>query len=241
MAIDFHSHILPKIDDGSQSLEESLEMLRMSAEQGIDHIVATPHFYPNQNDFERFLRRRSEAEEKLRERMEKEQGLPEISIGSEVYFFQGISDSEAISQLTIGKKRYILIEMPESPWTDSMYRELEGISVKQGLTPVIAHVDRYITPFRSFGIPERLAELPVLVQANASFFLRRTTSGMAMRMLKKGQIDLLGSDCHNIRHRPPRLGEAMALIRSRLGERMIDRLDANGRQILEDREFVNHA
>lgn len=241
MVIDFHSHILPKIDDGSQSLEESLALLRLEAEQGIQHVVATPHFYPRHDDFRDFLSKRAQAETKLREQLKNETGLPEISIGAEVYFFPGISDSDAISQLTIEKKSYILIEMPESPWSESMYRELESIYVKQNLTPIIAHVDRYITPFRSFGIPERLADLPVLVQANASFFLKRSTVGMALRMLKKGQIHILGSDCHNLQHRPPRLGEAVDLIRGRLGNRILEDLEMNGRSILFNAdEIVNH-
>jgi len=117
-----------------------------------------------------------------------------------------------------------------------MYRELEGIYIKQGLTPIIAHVDRYIAPFRTYGIPERLEDLPVLVQANASFFLNRATAGMAIRMLKKGQIHLLGSDCHNLKHRPPRLGEACEVIEKRLGRQMLERLELNGRQVLPDNQ-----
>ena len=235
MATDFHSHILPGIDDGSQSLEESLEMLRMEAEQGIHHVVATPHFYPRHDEVQRFLNRRIQAEELLRERIRGEQDLPEISVGAEVYFFSGISDSDAISRLTIGKKRYILLEMPQSPWKDHMYREVENIYVQQGIVPIIAHVDRYISPFRTYGIPERLAELPVLVQANASFFLDRRTSGMAMRMLKKGQIHLLGSDCHNRKHRPPRLGYAIQSIRQRLGDDVLRTIEQCAEDVLSGR------
>ena len=77
---DFHSHILPGIDDGSDSLETSLAMLRMEAEQGISRVVATPHFYPRYDSPEHFLKRRAEAEAVLREAMRKEPGLPELSI-----------------------------------------------------------------------------------------------------------------------------------------------------------------
>ena len=120
--VDFHSHLLPAVDDGSKSLQESMELLRMEAEQGIRHVVATPHFYP-QHDFpERFLKRRAEAEMILREEMAKYQGLPELSIGAEVYFFNRMSESDVVSQLTIDQKRCILIEMPGPPWSDSMYR-----------------------------------------------------------------------------------------------------------------------
>jgi protein-tyrosine phosphatase len=76
--------------------------------------------------------------------------------------------------------------------------------------------------------------MPVLVQANASFFLHGTTRGMAMRMLKRGQIHLLGSDCHNLKERSPRLGEAVEVIRSRFGDRMLARLEYYGNQVLID-------
>ena len=55
--IDFHSHILPGVDDGSQSVQESLAMLKMEAEQGIQHVIATPHFYPKHDSPEHFLER----------------------------------------------------------------------------------------------------------------------------------------------------------------------------------------
>lgn len=224
--VDFHSHILPGIDDGSRNTEQSLKMLRLSAEQGIRHMVATPHFYPRYDSPETFLRKREEAANMLRNAMEDEPGLPEISIGAEVYFFSGISDSELIKALTIEGKRCILIEMPQSPWKESHYRELEGIYSKHGITPIIAHVDRYIRPFHTHGIPERLEQLPVLVQANAEFFLRNSTRGMAMKMLKKNRIHLLGSDCHNLSSRSPNLGDAVELIERRYGFEMIGRIAA---------------
>ena len=170
----------------------------------------------------------------LREEMRKYEGLPKIALGAEVYYFNGISDSDAISELTIGSKRCILIEMPHGPWTDSMYRELEGLYVKRGLTPIIAHVDRYIAPFRTHRIPQRLAELPVLVQANAEFFLNRSTASMALRMLKRGDIHLLGSDCHNVRSRKPNLDAALRVIHERLGDRALEWICSNERLALAD-------
>lgn len=224
MIVDFHSHILPGIDDGSRSVEQSIAMLQKEAEQGIHRVIATPHFYAHSDDPKSFLQRREEAEEKLRTQMQQHAGLPELGIGAEVYYFNGISDSDVLLELTIDKKRYILIEMPMSPWTERMYRDLEGIWIRQGLMPVIAHIDRYITPFRTFGIPERLEDLPVLVQANAGFFLHRSTRSMARRMLKKGRIHLLGSDCHDLKDRAPNLGEAVDVIRKQSGEESLDRI-----------------
>ena len=224
MMIDFHSHVLPGIDDGSRNVDESIALLQMEAEQGIGHVVATPHFYPQHHSPQRFLQKRYEAEQRLREAMEKHPGLPKLSIGAEVYYFSGISESDFLNELTIDKKRCILLEMPQSVWTDKMFREMENIQVRQGIIPIVAHVDRYISPFRTHGIPGKLEQLPVLVQANASFFLRSSTRSMAMRMLKKDQIHLLGSDCHNVSSRPPRLGEAVNQIQQKLGQGIVDRI-----------------
>lgn len=229
---DFHSHILPGIDDGSKTVEESIAMLKKEAEQGITRVVATPHFYPRHDTPERFLRRRHEARMRLLEEMEKHPGLPELVMGAEVYYFPGISESDGVFQLTIGQKRSILIEMPMDSWTDRMYRELEDLALRRGVTPVIAHVDRYLSPLRTRGIPRRLTELPVLVQANAEFFLKRSTRNMALRMLKKGQIHVLGSDCHNLRTRLPNLGQTAALIEEKLGPEALERIRQYETEIL---------
>lgn len=231
--VDFHSHVLPGIDDGCKSVKEALRVLRMEARQGIEHVVATPHFYPQQDTPERFLRRRAASEALLREAMAEESGLPTLSIGAEVYYFRGMSDSDAISELTINNTRCILVEMPRAPWTEAMYQELEALHVKRGLIPVVAHVDRYISRFRTHGIPKRLESLPVLVQANAEFFLERSTSRMAMRMLKKGAIHLLGSDCHNLTDRKPDMGDALELIRRHLGVGALEHIRFHEKLALE--------
>lgn len=231
MITDFHSHILPGIDDGSRSVKESLAMLRMEAEQGIGCVVATPHFYANHDDPERFLARRKAASARLRAAMPEQETLPRIRIGAEVHYFHGMSDSEVLTRLTIAEKGCILIEMPPAPWTAQMYRELEWIYTKQALTPVIAHVDRYIRPLQTHGIPRRLEELPVLVQANASFFLRRSTAPMALRMLRQERIHLLGSDCHNMTDRQPNLAAAMQVIEQKLGREALKRIRENERRI----------
>ena len=142
-----------------------------------------------------------------------------------------MGDSDVLKELTFGDSRYVLVEMPMRTWTDVMFRDLEKIYEKQDLIPVIAHVDRYIGPLRDYGIPGRLAELPVLVQANAGFFLRTSTRSMALRMLKKGRIHLLGSDCHSLDRRPPRIGEAVEVIRRKLGEAALEQLAENAKEI----------
>jgi protein-tyrosine phosphatase len=122
--------------------------------------------------------------------------------------------------------------MPPSPWSDSMYQELENIYQKRNLLPIIAHIDRYIGPFHTFGIPRRLADLPVMVQANADFFLNRFTAPMAIRMLKEDAIQLLGSDCHNLGARKPNMHEALEKIQKRLGKEAISRINYHSQNLL---------
>lgn len=234
--VDFHSHILPGIDDGSKNLEQSIAMLKMEAAQGIRKVIATPHFYAQHDKPELFLKRRAEAEARLREEMARYPGLPELEIGAEVYYFNGISDSDALSELTIRGKRFILIEMPMPPWPERVYRELENIWIKQNLMPIVAHIDRYIAPFQTNGIPKRLGMLPVMVQANASFFLEKSTKRMAFRMLRQGKIHLLGSDCHDLGERKPNLGDAVKEIRRQFGSDMITFINAHENEIFEDYE-----
>ncbi len=238
MLTDFHSHILPKVDDGSSSIEESLALLRMEAEQGIERVVATPHFYANYDKPERFLRRRAESAMHLAEALEKQGDFTQISLGAEVYFFPGMSSSDTLRELTIDASKYIMVEMPESPWTMAMYRELEDIYVKQGLVPIIAHVDRYIRPLQTYSIPENLSKLPVLVQANASFFLRFSTKRMALRLLKEDKIHLLGSDCHNILERKPNLGAAISYIKDGSSAKLIDKINFYEHKVLTDDIFL---
>jgi protein-tyrosine phosphatase len=187
-------------------------------------VVATPHFYARCEDPQRFLQRREQAEQKLRAAMAEQSDMPELLMGAEVYYFRGIAESEILPQLTIRGTNSILVELPSGRWDDGICRDLTDIWEKRGLTPIVAHMDRYIRPFHTHGIPKLLQQLPVLVQANAEFFLDRTTAGMALRLLKADQIQLLGSDCHNLTDRKPNLAQAIQRIEAKLGRGPIEKL-----------------
>ena len=122
--------------------------------------------------------------------------------------------------------------MPMPPWPERAYRDLENIYIKQNLIPVVAHIDRYIAPFHTFRIPERLEHMPVKIQANASFFLEKSTRRMALRMMRQGIIQLLGSDCHDLKDRKPNLGEAVALIQKKFGPDIISYINSHEDEIL---------
>lgn len=232
---DFHTHILPNIDDGSGSVEESIELLRMESEQGVPLVMATPHFYARHDQPDRFLEKRAAALDRLRSAMNGDTKLPDIALGAEVHYFPRMSESEILRQLTLNHTEYILVEMPMKEWTPGMYRELENIRVRLGLTPVIAHIDRYLKPFQTGAMFRNLDQLPVLIQANAEFFLNRRTAPRAMKLLKQGKIHLIGSDCHNRSIRTPNLGLAEEAIRLRLDSGALEWIHRHEQMILKGR------
>lgn len=219
--IDFHSHILPGIDDGSASVEESLELLRMLADQGIEAVVATPHFYPDRTSASEFLKKRAVAYEKLCEC--DLSGLPRIILGAEVKYYDSIRRMEKLEQLCAGESRVLLLEMPFERWSEMTVKEVETLSRSGRVTVVLAHIDRYLA-FQSRKVWERLFESGVLTQANASFFAGRFTKRKALNMLASGMINVIGSDCHNLTSRKPIIGKASEIIANRFGARCLDHI-----------------
>lgn len=230
---DFHSHILPGVDDGSDRVETSLAMLRQEAAQGVRRVVLTPHFYPWRDTPEKFHAACGEALRALKEACGEEPELPELHLGAEVAYFRGMSESDALKGLCIENTKYILVELPMDRWNKQVCTELEDIAAKQGLTPVIAHIDRYLTPLSARRVLAPLMGLPVLLQANAGAFLRRGSAAM-LRLLDAGAIRLLGSDCHDLTERAPNLGRAAEVIERKLGAAALDGLSAFAKTLLPE-------
>lgn len=222
--IDFHSHILPGIDDGSGSVETSVQMLKLQREQGVSHVVLTPHFYPRHDEPDQFLAARAKAMERLQQACRTEQDLPQLHLGAEVAYFGGMSECDDLPRLAIENTGCILVELPMGPWDNTVFRELREIVKKQHLTPVIAHIDRYLPALFPGRVLEPILELPVLLQVNAGFFLRRGTAGQAMRMLERGMIHVLGTDSHDLADRAPNLGKAAVAIQKKGAEHALQRV-----------------
>ncbi len=212
--VDFHSHILPGMDDGAENVETSLRMLRESARQGVDVLFATSHFYADQEDPQRFLSRRAAAYEELCAETEKSvQVYPDIYLGAEVLFFPGMSGAEELKKLTLGSTNCLLVEPPMMRWSDTMLDEIEQTGQNLSCIPVIAHIDRYMRMLGDDMLFERVKGRRVLIQVNASFFIHEDSRPTALKYLSEGRIHFMGSDCHNMTDRAPNLGAAAAAIR----------------------------
>ena len=231
--IDFHSHILPGVDDGPDRISESLGLLRQSRQQGTEVMVATSHFYADEDYPIRFLERRNAAFLRLREAMLRDsEAYPLIVLGAEVLYFPGISQAQDIERLTIGSGRTMLVEPPMAPWRDDMLDEIVELGKHLGCQPVIAHVDRFMRMLRDPRLIDRVLERELLVQVNTEYFIDPKTVKSAVRNLKKGKIQLIGSDCHNLTSRSPNLGQARRQARSYGAEAEFEELRRNALKLL---------
>ena len=232
--IDMHCHILPGVDDGAKDVETSLAMLEASRAQGVQYMVATPHFYATRDRVDTFLDRRREAWETLKPRMGAD--YPGIVLGAEVAFFRGISRAERLEALKIEGTDCLLLEMPFRPWSEDDVDEVSEILEKRGYTIILAHIERYLAMRGNADYIGNLLELPVLAQINAESLLDWRQRGKLIKMVRNGQVHLLGSDCHGIHHRPPNLGEGREILRKKTGTEYLDRIDWRSEELL-----FNHA
>lgn len=231
--IDFHSHILPDVDDGSESVEESLEMLRRSYEQGVDTVFLTSHFYAYEDSMESFLSRRESAYMTLLKAMhECPYPLPKTLLGAEVYYFPGMSEAYELADLALENTNCLLVEPPMDVWTSEILNEIEKTGENLRLIPVIAHVDRYMNIFGDRSLIEQVYSRKMLAQVNASFFYNRETAAFALELFKSGKFQLIGSDTHNTTTRPPNMGRALRRIKDARLSNTLDVFDEKNRSLL---------
>ncbi|TGE31911.1 CpsB/CapC family capsule biosynthesis tyrosine phosphatase [Desulfosporosinus sp. Sb-LF] len=234
--IDIHSHILPGLDDGSKSIEETLGIVRQLQGTGFKTILATPHVLEG-TDFlspAEILTATADVCQAVAEA-----GISvEILPGAENYIFPDMGKwVRAGKLLTLGNTgKYILVELPmlEIPhYTDQVFFELQV----EGLTPVLAHPERYKGLFQE---PERLidwAKKGILFQLDL-----RSLSGrygpqpkqLAERMLSSDLIHFVGSDAHRVSRSDSVDREALQCVRQTIGEKRFREVtETNPQRILE--------
>lgn len=211
---DFHSHILPEMDDGSSSVGESLSLLEKLRESGVGRVIATPHFYARSENPEGFFARRAESLARLREALPPE--APEIVAGAELYYFDGVESTECLPLFRVEGTSLLLLEMPFRRWTDRMVQDVLTINARRGFRVILAHAERY-SAFGNAGDVRYLSESGVLIQANASWFEGTFARAAAFRAFEAGHIDVIGSDCHNLTTRAPDLDSAYGQLLRRYG------------------------
>ena len=227
---DLHTHILPGMDDGPKSLTDAMALVERAAIQGVDHIALTSHFSCENESVEDFLARREMAFSALQEACPKELTLKR---GCEVYF-SPLLLTENAEELCLEGTKVLLLELPvlQKP---AFLREVLRALVQKGITPLIAHVERYQYVAQDPGILADWVELGALIQVNAQSVL---DGGLARRLIKWGLCHIVASDAHSIRHRPVNLRAALDTVAKALGAEKARELEGNAADLFAGRTVI---
>lgn len=197
---DYHCHILPAIDDGSDSVETSLSMVKMMKEQGVKKIIATPHFYAHrEKNTESYLNKRQKAFDSL---MNAKPEITDINLGSEVAIERGICELEGLEKLSIGKTGFILLELPYAPFKPWYLEEIDNISTSLKLKVILAHIHRYLDYYKKDEM-EQVLELDTVLQVNNEAFEKFKERSFVKKLFKQERKIVFGSDSHNLNDRKP--------------------------------------
>lgn len=197
---DYHCHILPEIDDGSDSVETSLSMIETMKNQGVERIVATPHFYAHrEKSVESYIEKRRESYEKL---VSAEPAIKDIRLGAEVAVEHGISELDGLDRLAFQGTDIIMLELPYSSYSKWISEEVYNVSCRYGLKVVLAHIHRYINFYTKSQMSEILG-MNVIFQVNNEAFSSFGERRFVKRLIKDGYPVVFGSDSHNMTSRPP--------------------------------------
>jgi protein-tyrosine phosphatase len=211
--IDIHTHILPGVDDGAKDAQEAAALITMLKEQGVTHAVLTPHYYSYSENLSDFLERRRLSYQSI-----KDCGF-NLILASETYLSESLLSYDAIDDLTIGNTRYLLLELPDmEEWGSGLFRQISRTIAKYNVRPIIAHVDRYEPVLRrKEKALLQLTDLGCLLQINIDSVIEKKTRASALRLIKRGWVDFVGSDCHDVLERPPRFDLFSKIMRKKCG------------------------
>jgi protein-tyrosine phosphatase len=205
------------VDDGPKTLEQSLEMLRLAAENGTTDIVASPHAN-NEFKFEPEV-----VAGKIEELRQAVNGSIRIHSGCDFHLsFDNIQDSlQNPSKYTINHKNYVLVEFSDlliPKTTDDVFYQMRSA----GMIPIITHPERNMLLQKRLDKLEAWVESGCLLQVTAHSFLGRfgkEAKSFADRLLYKGLVHIVASDAHDAKYRPPSLKQAYEYVAKACGER----------------------
>lgn len=198
--VDVHSHILFSVDDGSKSLEESIELLKKLRGVGFTDVILTPHFI-NGSSYQVQNEEKQEKFNILKEQVSKNNIDINIYLGNEIFINDNIKNlikSNIIS--TLNNTKYVLVELPFHNQILNLLDIIYELKIS-GLIPVIAHPERYTYFQENPKLLDSLREEGVLFQGNYSSVLEgygKHAKKLIKYMFKKGYIDFLGTDIHSL-------------------------------------------
>lgn len=233
---DIHTHILPGVDDGSGSMEETIKMLATAIDQGIKTIIATPHYMAGGNNT-------SVAElEKVREQVQTEAHKLDkdfkLYLGNELYYSESIINAlKAKEALTLAGSRYVLVEFSVGDKYEKIFRGL-GELVRAGYAPILAHVERYFCLNKREDLVSELVKSGCYIQMNSRSLIGgifNSEANLNRKLLQHGLVHLIGSDCHDSKVRIPCMEAAVRTLLKKSDEALVNTIFMeNPRNILEN-------
>ena len=179
--LDYHAHILPNCDHGSNSLQVSLKQLEMAGAAGVHTIIATSHFYPDKESAGSFLSRREDSYQQLLPHLG--EGLPEVKLGAEVLICSGLDRLDGLERLCRQGTNELLLEMPFYDWPEDLWETLYSLQEREDIQVVLAHVDRYPPDYI-----DQLAEDGFCLQLNAEGVCSRRKRKKCIQWAKAGYV-----------------------------------------------------
>lgn len=224
MIFDIHCHILPGVDDGARNETSTDRMLRIAAAEGIDVIVATPHFAYGREKEEVEQIKRKYAE--VRALWKKRGGNKEMYLGNELFYSEGVIEALQDGRaLTMNGTRYVLVEFPVYAEFSYVQRAIQKLQYA-GYIPIVAHVERY-EYLRKKGIMVELVRMGAYMQVNASAINGKHgifTKHYVMGLIRQGLIHFVASDAHDSRERRPEINRCAVYLEKKLGVSKTHRL-----------------
>ncbi len=230
--IDFHSHVLPGIDDGAKDVEESVKILDMMAEAGVKVLYCTPHFYPHKQSLEQFLQKRQEAYEKLLPYIKPEH--PELKMGAEVLLSSRLQRDELL-KLRLEGTDFVLVEMPYVHFSQSLYDSLYDIADTEGIKVLVAHIERYLASNSLSEVMELFNEENILGQINCTSLRKFSLRRSCIKLFRSGCVQALGSDYHRIERGYALLDEGVKILEKKLKADELSTLMRASEQIFENK------
>ena len=217
MIFDIHCHILPSVDDGARNETSTDRMLRIAASEGIDVIVATPHFSYDREKEEVEMIKRKYAE--VRALWKKRGADKEMYLGNELFYSEGVIEALQDGRaLTMNGTRYVLVEFPMYAEFSNIQKAIQKLQYA-GYIPIIAHVERY-EYLRKKGIMQELVSMGAYMQVNASTIAGKHgifAKHQVMKWIKQGVIHFVATDAHDSRERRPEINKCAAYLEKKLG------------------------
>lgn len=232
MTIDFHSHILPCLDDGSASVEESVHLLDIMARNGTDLVIATPHFYCHEIDTKSFLSARQNSYEQLKPYLKPDH--PKILLGAEVLYTSKLNHLDDLEKLCIEGTNYLLLEMPYLRLSNQIIDIVSQLVDCGRVKILVAHIERYLN-FTDYSELESLMSLDVLGQLNSNSFLERKTKKRCFKLMNQGFVQVIGSDMHHEDRGVP-VAKAYEVISKKYGHDKVEQIKESGKRLLKDME-----